>query len=53
MTALDCPTLHCHHHRAHRELTPPEGTLMKTPSFIFIFILPYYVKTIYILMKSI
>jgi hypothetical protein len=53
MMALDCPTLHRHHHRAHRELTPPAGTPIKTPSFSFIYILPYYVKTIYILIKSI
>jgi hypothetical protein len=50
------PTLHCHHHQAHWELTPPAGTPMnpmKTSSFSFIYISPYYVKTIYILIKYI
>jgi hypothetical protein len=36
-----------------REPTPPTGTPMKTSSFSFIYISPYYVKTIYISMKSI
>jgi hypothetical protein len=53
MTALGHATLHRHHHRAHREPTPPAGTPMKTSSFSFIYyILLYYVKTIYISMKS-
>jgi hypothetical protein len=52
MTALGHPPLHRHHHRAHREPTPPAGTPMKTSSFSFIYISPYYVKTIYISMKS-
>jgi hypothetical protein len=45
--------LHRHHHRAHREPTPPAGILMKTSSFSFIYISSYYVKTIYISMKFI
>jgi hypothetical protein len=52
MTVLGRPTLHHHHHWAYREQTPLAGTPMKTSSFSFIFILPYYVKTI-ISMKSI
>jgi hypothetical protein len=52
MTALDRPTLHRHHHWAHREPTPLAGTPMKTSAFSFIYILSYHVKTIYILMKS-
>jgi hypothetical protein len=50
MMELGCPTLRRHHHRAHREPTPSAGTLIKTSSFYYI--LPYYVKTFYILMKS-
>jgi hypothetical protein len=53
MAVLGRPTLHRHHHLAHRELTPPAGTTMKMSSFSFIYyISPYYVKTIYISMKS-
>jgi hypothetical protein len=53
MTELGRPTLHRHHHRVHREPTPPAGTPMKTSSFSFIYyILLYYVKTIYISIKS-
>jgi hypothetical protein len=53
MTALGRPTLHRHHHRAHLEPTPLAGTPMKASSFSFLYnILMYYVKTIYISMKS-
>jgi hypothetical protein len=52
MTELGRPTLHRHHHRAHRELTLPVGTPTKTTSFSLFCILTYYVKTIYISMKS-
>jgi hypothetical protein len=49
---LGRPTLHRHHHRAHREPTPPAGTPTKTTSFSLFYILPYYVKTIFISIKS-
>jgi hypothetical protein len=52
-TALGRPTLHRHRHRAHREPMPPAGTPIKTSSYSFIYILPYYIKIIYISMKSI
>jgi hypothetical protein len=52
MMELGHPTLHRHHHRAHREPTPPAGTPTKTTSFSLFYISPYYVKTIYISMKS-
>jgi hypothetical protein len=53
MTALGRPTLHRHHHRAHLEPTPPAGTPIKTSSFSFLYYISlYYVKTIYISMKS-
>jgi hypothetical protein len=52
MMVLGRPTLHRHHHRAHREPTPPTGTPTKTTSFSLFYISPYYVKTIFISMKS-
>jgi hypothetical protein len=46
MMDLGHPTLHRHHHRAHREPTPPAGTPTKTTSFSLFYISPYYVETI-------
>jgi hypothetical protein len=42
MMELGHPTLHRHHHRAHREPTPPTGTPTKTTSFSLFYISPYY-----------